>query len=156
MTDHASKFRKAVQACPDLTLREGMQAISSVNREKIIPDNTRSLTGSVDMDKDLRELFPTEHRWDYVVGYNGSDGIEKAYFIEVHPAETSEITCVIRKVQNLRAWAERNAADLWNMNAKKEIHWLSSGRYNLRFNDSHLRKLALAGVGSPKRHLVLK
>lgn len=156
MCNQNSSFEKAVYACPDLVLQIGMRAVSHVNREKIRPQNSRSLTGSVDLDKDLRDQFPAEHRWDYVVGYKGCDGEEKAFFIEVHPAETSEIKTVIRKARNLKAWAELNALRLWNMNSPREIHWVSSGRCNLRLNDSYRRQLALAGVGSPKGHMVLK
>ena len=97
MDDRESRFRKAVIACPDLTLRDGLQAVSPANREKIRPKDTRSVTGSIDIDEDLREQFPTDNRWDYAVGYRGSDAVEKAFFIEVHSAETSEIRCVVRK-----------------------------------------------------------
>ena len=155
MTDRNSRFRKAVTACADLTLWDGLQAVSTADREKIHTENTRSVTGSVNIDKDLENQFPTDNRWDYAVGYRGSDAVEKAFFIEVHSAETSEIRCVVRKAQSLKAWAERNAPDLWNMTLPREIHWVASGRCDLRLNDSYRRQLALAGVGSPKQYLEL-
>lgn len=156
MREPDSQFRKAVKACPDLTLHEGLQAVKPADRERIRPENTRSVTGSVDIDDDLRGSFPEDNRWDYAVGYRGSDDKEKAWFIEVHSAETSEISHVIRKAQALRAWAERCAPDLWNMTVPREIHWVASGRCALRLNDSYRRQLALAGVGSPKQYLVLR
>jgi hypothetical protein len=155
MCDQDSQFQTAVKACSDLTLRDGLQAVSPANRERIRPRDPRSVTGSVDIDEDLREQFPTENRWDYAVGYRGSDNIEKAFFIEVHSAETSEISCVIRKAQNLKAWAVHNAPDLWNMTVPREIHWVASGRCDLRLNDSYRRRLALVGLGSPKQYLEL-
>ena len=155
MCDQDSQFRTAVTACSDLTLRDGLQAVSPANRVRIRPRDPRSVTGSVDIDADLRERFPTDNRWDYAVGYKGSDNREKVFFIEVHSAETSEISCVIRKAQNLKAWAERNASDLWNMTVPREIHWVASGRCDLRLNDSYKRLLAKAGVGSPKQYLEL-
>ena len=155
MTERDSRFRKAVMACSDLTLREGLQAVSTADREKIHTENTRSVTGSVNIDKDLENHFPTDSRWDYAVGYRGSDNGERTYFIEVHPAETSEVRCVINKVRSLRAWAERSAPDLWNMTVPREIHWIASGRCNIRLNDSYRRQLAMEGVGSPKRYLEL-
>ena len=155
MRERDSRFRKAVAACSDLTLREGLQAVSSANRERIRPKDTRSVTGSVDIDEDLRDRFPTENRWDYAVGYRASDTVEKVFFIEVHSAETSEIFCVINKARKLKEWAEANAPDLWNMTLPREIHWVASGRCALRLNDSYRRRLAMAGVGSPKQSLEL-
>ncbi|HOO64639.1 MAG TPA: hypothetical protein PK364_12080 [Synergistaceae bacterium] len=155
MPDHKSQFRKAVVACSDVTLQEGLQALSPASREKIRPKNTRSVKGSVDLDKDLRDRLPAENRWDYVVGYEGNDNVERAFFIEVHPAETSEIRRMVRKAQSLKTWAERHAPDLWNMTIPREIHWVASGRCNLRLNDAYRRQLALAGVGSPKQYLEL-
>ncbi len=155
MDNRDSQFRQAVKACPDLTLRDGLQAVSPANRGKIRPKDTRSVTGSVDIDEDLKKKLPTDNRWDYAVGYKGSDTVEKVFFIEVHSAETSEIRCVINKARSLKAWAERNAPDLWNMTLPREIHWVASGRCDLRLNDSYRRQLALAGVGSPKQSLEL-
>jgi hypothetical protein len=155
MPDHKSQFRKAVVACSDVTLQEGLQALSPTSREKIRPKNTRSVKGSVDLDKDLRDRLPAENRWDYAVGYEGNDNVERAFFIEIHPAETSEIRRMVRKAQSLKTWAERHAPDLWNMTIPREIHWVASGRCNLRLNDAYRRQLALAGVGSPKQYLEL-
>ena len=80
MDDRESRFRRAVKACPDLTLRDGLQAVSPANRERIRPKEPRSVTGSVDIDEDLRELLPTDNRWDYAVGYRGNENREKAFF----------------------------------------------------------------------------
>jgi hypothetical protein len=150
-----SQFQKAVSACPDLTLKDGVEAIAHANRRKIRPQNPRSVTGSIDIDKDLKNQFPEDPRWDYAVGYKGSGGREKVYFIEVHPAETSEIGCVIQKVRALKIWAQCHAPDLWNMTIPREIHWVASGRCGIRLNDSYRRQLALSGLDSPKQYLIL-
>ena len=156
MRETGNSFQKAVEACADLTLRDGLQAISSASRERVHPKDPRYVTGSVDIDADLKVQFPGDNRWDYAVGYRTSEDMEKVYFIEVHPAETSEIRRVIAKVRHLKAWAERNARVLWNMTVPREIHWVASGRINLRMNDSYRRQLAMEGVGSPKRLLTLE
>lgn len=155
MPERDSRFQKAVAECLDLTLRDGLQAVSSANKERIRPKDTRSVTGSVNIDEDLKEKFPTENRWDYAVGYRVSDADEKVFFIEVHSAETSQISCVVQKAEHLKKWAESNAPALWNMTIPREIHWIASGRYDLRLNDSYRRRLALAGVSSPKKFLEL-
>lgn len=156
MHEPRSKFQKAVEACPDLTFRDGLQAITAADRDRVRTKDPRSVTGSADIDNDLRRQVPQDNRWDYAVGYQRSDDEEKAYFIEVHPAETGEIRCVINKVRHLKAWAERNARDLWNMTVPREIHWVASGRINLRMNDSYRRLLAMEGLGSPKKFLALE
>ena len=79
MTDRNSRFRKAVTACADLTLRDGLQAVSTADREKIHTENTRSVTGSVNIDKDLENQFPTGNRWDYAV-YKGDTELPKRTF----------------------------------------------------------------------------
>ena len=150
-----SQFRRAAEACPALSLCDGLQALSRGARDKIRPRNTRSVTGSVDIDKDLKNDFPEDNRWDYAVGYRCKDK-EKVFFVEVHPAQTSEITCVIRKAKSLKAWAETSAPELWNMTVPREIHWVASDKCNLRLNDSYRRQLALCGVGSPKQSLILE
>ena len=156
MPEPRSKFQKAVEACSDLTFREGLQAIAAANRGRICPTDPRSVTGSIDIDKDLQRLFPKDNRWDYAVGYRRNDAEESVYFIEVHPAETGEVRRVIAKVRHLKAWAGRNTHDLWNMTVPREIHWVASGRVNLRMNDSYKRLLAMEGLDSPKKCLVLE
>lgn len=153
MSERVSRFRKAIDACLELSLRDGLQALSSADRQRIHPQNPRSVTGSVDIDGDLRASFPEDNRWDYAVGYHGGDGMEKAWFIEVHPAETSEIKHVLQKVQALKVWARQHAPELWAM--PRQLHWVASGRCSIRLNDAYRRKLALAGLGSPKETLDL-
>ncbi len=149
-----SEFRKAVGACPALTLQNGLQALGG-DRNIIKPKDTRSLTGSVNIDECLKQSHPNDNRWDYAIGYRGHNGTEKAYFIEVHPAQTSEIKCVIEKARNLRKWAEVNASALWNMTIPREIHWVASGGYNISPNDRRLLKLKEERISSPQRELVL-
>jgi len=153
MSEPSSRFQKAIDACPQLKLRDGLQALSSADRQRIHPQNPRSVTGSVDIDRDLRASFPEDNRWDYAVGYRGADDREKAYFIEVHPAETSEVKRILQKARALSDWARQHAPELWAM--PRQLHWVASGRCHIRLNDAYRRQLALAGLGSPKEMLDL-
>lgn len=77
--------------------------------------------------------------------------IEKSLFYRgSFCCKTSEISCVIRKAQNLKAWAERNASDLWNMTVPKKFIGLHQGDAICVWNDSYKRLLAKAGVGVPE------
>ena len=51
------------------------------------------MQGSLDIDNQVKAIYPDEPRWDYTLAYG-----DNIYFFEVHPAETSEIDKVIDKV----------------------------------------------------------
>jgi len=69
MHEPRSKFQKAVEACPDLTFRDGLQAITAADRDRVRTKDPRSVTGSADIDNDLRRQVPQDNRWDYAVSY---------------------------------------------------------------------------------------
>ena len=82
----STTFKSIVQAIPAIAgaYREGLQALESKDAGKVKPQNPRKLSGSVYLDKCLETTNHHDARWDYVIGYS-----EKAYFVEVHPANTS-------------------------------------------------------------------
>jgi hypothetical protein len=73
-------------------LKEGESQLIAVN-------NTRLLEGSVDIDACTLKNHPNEARWDYAIGYES-----KAYFVEIHPADTSNVNEVIKKAEWLKQW----------------------------------------------------
>ena len=87
-------FESIVQAIPAIAsaYRDGLQALESKDAGKVKPQNPRNLSGSVYLDKCLEKTNPHDARWDYVIGY-----CEKAYFVEVHPANTSNVDEVVKK-----------------------------------------------------------
>ena len=101
------KFKAAVEATQEI--REGycngLQALGG-NAAKVAVTDTRKLNGSVDIDACTLELYPNETRWDYAIGYD-----EKAYFLEVHPANTSNVKEMIQKADWLKQWLQRKASD---------------------------------------------
>ena len=93
-------FESIVQAIPAIAsaYRDGLQALESKDAGKVKPQNPRNLSGSVYLDKCLEKTNPHDARWDYVIGY-----CEKAYFVEVHPANTSNVDEVVKK----KNWLDR-------------------------------------------------
>lgn len=89
-------------------------------------DDTRKLEGSVDIDKCTRDIYPDKSRWDYALGYD-----EKAYFIEVHPASTSDVATMIAKSKWLKEWLKEKAKDLEVLKANDNYYWLATGKIKI-------------------------
>lgn len=64
---------------------------------KVKAEDGRKLQGSVDIDACTKGKYPNDARWDYAIGYDG-----KAMFVEVHPANTSNVREMESKVAILK------------------------------------------------------
>ena len=64
-------FREAVEATPNLsgTFRDGLQALRAEDKPHIDVENTRKLSGSVDLDAALQRAEPSANRWDFAIAY---------------------------------------------------------------------------------------
>ena len=128
-------------------LKNGLQALGS-NSSKVKPSNTRKCEGSVNIDDAVERKFPSSNRWDYAVGYNS-----KTYFIEVHPADTSEVKTVLEKLTWLKTFLIENTPEL--NKEPKSFHWIASGGVHILPNSPQARKLALSGISQPVRQFTL-
>lgn len=146
-----SKFERALQAVGGLRMQRGLKALGN-NSSKVACKDSHMILGSVDLDKDLKDQMPQDSRWDYVIGYENNKE-EKAFFVEVHPAHTSEISQIVKKAQWLKEWAEMNAKELWGM--KHLIYWIATDGVHIRSNDHGLKKLSQLGVSRPVPRLDL-
>lgn len=135
----STTFKSIVQAIPAIAgaYREGLQALESKDAGKVKPQNPRKLSGSVYLDKCLKTTNPHDARWDYVIGYR-----EKAYFVEVHPANTSNVDEVVKKKKWLEVWLKTNALDLKAMMAGTGYYWIASGKVAILPNSPQARKVA--------------
>lgn len=135
----STTFKSIVQAIPAIAgaYREGLQALESKDAGKVKPQNPRKLSGSVYLDKCLKTTNPHDARWDYVIGYS-----EKAYFVEVHPANTSNVNEVVKKKKWLDVWLKTNALDLKAMMAGTSYYWIASGKVAILPNSPQARKIA--------------
>lgn len=135
----STTFKSIVHAIPAIAgaYREGLQALESKDAGKVKPQNPRKLSGSVYLDKCLKTTNPHDARWDYVIGYS-----EKAYFVEVHPANTSNVDEVVKKKKWLDVWLKTNALDLKAMMAGTGYYWIASGKVAILPNSPQARKIA--------------
>ena len=151
-------FQAAVGAAEHLHLKSGLNAVKATEGGGQLQavDSTKIL-GSVEMDGDCRAAYPQSARWDYVIGYDRA-GEAVAYFVEVHSADTSQVSKMERKLEWLLQFLDREPqAKLSRI--KREIHWVASHGINIpkhlpqyRRLNTMLRKRGLQG---PVKHLTL-
>jgi hypothetical protein len=153
----ASRFHAAVDAADHLQWRAGLQAVKPGEGKGLISANAAHLLGGACIDHDCRAAHPRSARWDYVIGVERS-AKPVAHFIEVHSAETCEVSKMADKLAWLRTYLEAPAQSLL-AKLQREYHWVASGRINIPKNtpqyralNSNLRKLGLKG---PVKHLTL-
>lgn len=138
VTSRENVFQAAVLATPDVASGycKGLQAMKGNSSMLRVSDN-RCLMGSVDIDDSTKNLYPHDARWDYAVGYK-----DKAYFVEVHPANTSNVVEMLHKVNWLETWLKEKATELANIR-EGNFYWVPSGRVAILKSSPQYRKLAL-------------
>lgn len=138
----SNKFKAAVEATPDIKncYQPGLKAMGSYST-KISLSNSTLCNGSVDIDECVKAKYPNSNRWDYCFGYNS-----KAYFVEVHSANTSEVGTMLNKLQWLKDWLVNKAPELNKIKAKPPYYWVMSGKYAILPNSSQARQIAAAGL----------
>ena len=138
-------FKEAVESITDLNggYKIGLQALGA-NSKKVSVKRTKELLGSVDIDSCTQKIYPGDARWDYAVGYR-----QEVIFIEVHPADTSDVSGMIKKVQWLEKWLKEKARNLVEMGRDDSYYWIPSGRNNILKTSSQYKSLS-------KHKLVIK
>ena len=131
-------FKNSVRKCMDIkdALKSGLSALKA-NSKYVKVTNTKLLDGSVDIDEAVRDKYPEDSRWDYVVGY-----ANEAFFIEVHPAATSNIDDMVKKVKWLKNWLASSAPDLKSLHKIEVYYWIPSGRVSILKGSVQDRKIA--------------
>jgi hypothetical protein len=82
-------FKRAVELAPDLkeALHGGLRALRRADRQHVAAEDTRLITGSVDIENCLKDKYPNNPQWDYAIGHRPKNRTEEVvYWIEVHPA----------------------------------------------------------------------
>ncbi len=104
-------FPEAVRSTPEIAtaLKPGLAAVEHKYRNRLQPQNTRFVTGSVDLDGTLQAALPDANRWDYAIGYRPNGETHKVFFAEVHPASTAEVKRVLEKKRWLDSWLSGRA-----------------------------------------------
>ncbi|MCY3838061.1 MAG: hypothetical protein OXH09_05330 [Gammaproteobacteria bacterium] len=151
-------FRAAVEATPPPTskaYRPGLQALSAAHRRQISSDDSRRLTGSIDLDAALVATQPNAPRWDYGIGYRHGRR-EYAVWVEVHGAQTNKVGDVLKKLHWLKGWLAGPGERLLRLTdggaPTPAFVWLASGPIRLPPTSRHARQASQAGV-FPRKEL---
>ncbi|MDR0865987.1 MAG: hypothetical protein LBO74_13795 [Candidatus Symbiothrix sp.] len=128
-------FKEAVEITPEIVngFQTGLTALGK-HKEKIAVSNTRLLEGSVDIDLTTKPLYPHENRWDYALAYD-----KKVYFVEVHPANTSEVDVVLKKLQWLKDWLKNKAPHISSLKADAPYYWIQSSNFAIKTSPQYRR-----------------
>jgi len=150
-------FRKALPLELVGSFREGLQALKGGHRARVVCENSRRLTGSVDVDQALASRHPIDSRWDYGIGIQNPQGKERAIWVEVHPAATSNVTEVINKLRWLKNWLKTEAPGLDRLTrgiaGETGFYWVATSGVNIRKGSPQARQLAVAGLDFPRRQI---
>jgi len=137
-----NKFQQAVEATPEIKncYQTGLKGLGN-HSTKIILSNTSSCEGSVDIDTCVTSKYPNDSRWDYCLSYKG-----ETYFIEVHTANTREVSTVLKKLQWLKDWLISSAPELNKLKSKQPFYWIQSGNYSILPDSPQARSMAQKGL----------
>lgn len=154
----ANSFKEAVENTPEISggYCPGLQALGANSAKVSLADN-RLTSGSVDIDDQTKDLYHDDNRWDYAIGYN-----DLTYFVEVHPAQTSEVDCVLKKLAWLKQWLRTKATGCPEQKRLNDLPkgipsfiWVQSGKGAILAGSKQAKSIAVAGL-KPVPHLHLK
>lgn len=149
----ANKFKEAVESTEEVKdgYCKGLQALKNADRSKVSCSDTSKLDGSLDIDTNVKSLYPNSERWDYAISYSG-----KTCYCEVHPAETSEVTKMIGKLAWLKQWLKDKAPSIKALPAYNPKYvWVASGRVNVLPTSREAKRISSSGI-TLTGHLNLK
>lgn len=135
-------FKNNVEALPAISdcYQPGLQGLGT-DSKRVSLGNTRKCQGSVNLDACLQVTYPHANRWDYIFSYEN-----KVYFVEVHPAQTSEVRTVLNKLNWLKNWLITQAPSIEKQKAKGCFVWIASGRMAIIPTSPQYRLLIQSGL----------
>ncbi len=140
-------FREAVDASSDLkgAWEAGLQALREADRQRLSPEETRRLRGSVYVEGRLETRYPSQRQWDYAIGFQPTNFTDEVvYWIEVHPANNREVKVVLEKLEALRKWLREQATELNRM--RRSFIWVSSGKTTFTLTTAQRKRFTLLGL----------
>jgi hypothetical protein len=150
-------FQKAVSDTPDLgkhAYHAGLKALTAAHRKRIQQGEARIL-GSINLDGALCQRYPNEPRWDYGIGIQKGNK-PYAIWVEVHPANTSNVSEVLLKLRWLKGWLSGQATQLHALTPpQRAYHWIATDGVHITSNSPEARQLAQAGLTMPREVLKL-
>lgn len=131
-------------------VKQGLQGIKSCDRSKFNVSNTKKLNISIDLDECLKSLYPNDNRWDYLlIVYDEVEG----YFVEIHPANTSDVAVMIAK----KNWLKKEILDkLFSSvcRSKYKIVWVATNGVHILKTSKQYKQLIKENL-LPKRVCVI-
>jgi len=149
------RFQDAIANSNDVrdAFQAGIQALSAIDRDKLSFTNTRKISGSLNLDAAVAELYPNAPRWDYGIGIKKTEGSDKAIWVEVHPADANQVQKMIDKLGWLKNWLNNRARDLMTITENDVPYvWVASGHVSFQRASPQAKRLALAGIRFPMEH----
>jgi hypothetical protein len=140
-------FKEATENTPGLETKYkvGLQALRAEDKTHIRAEDTRRLTGSIDVDSAYREADPDGNRWDFAIAYlHTNRKTEYVYWVELHTAMDSEVKVVIKKAAWLLQWLKTTGILLATF--EREILWVSSGVTRLTLSAPQRKQMAEVGL----------
>ncbi|MDR0866547.1 MAG: hypothetical protein LBO74_16685 [Candidatus Symbiothrix sp.] len=140
-------FKEAVETTLEVAtgFQTGLTALGGY-KTKISVSNTRLLEGSVDIDLCTTALYPNDNRWDYALAYD-----KQVYFVEVHTANTSEVSVVLKKLQWLKDWLSNQAPNINKLKAQAPYYWIQSNGFAIPKTSRQYRQISQAQLKPIKR-----
>ena len=150
-------FQQAVLNTPGLgggTYCPGLRALTNKHRARVKPGEVQIL-GSVNIEQALHQCYPNKPIWDYAIGVQKGNK-PYAIWVEVHPANTSNVSEVLLKLRWLKEWLSSRATQLHALTPlQKAYHWIATNEVGISLNSPQARQLAKAGMTMPRRVLIL-
>lgn len=147
-------FKQAVEATSDVMhcYMEGKLAIPQNERNKIELADPVKCGGRLFIDECLinQNKYLKDNRWDYAIDYNG-----KVYFIKIHPATSSQVSVMEKKLQWLEDWLNHSAPEIKALKSRNPYHWIQTKDNHIDKYSSYQRRIDGMGL-KPVRKLVLK
>lgn len=122
-------FKEAVNSTPDVSscYQEGLTAFGKY-ADKIKVPSQEKIGGSLDIDSATAKRYPDAARWDYALSYD-----DEVFYIEIHPAITSEVAKMAKKLQWLKKWLTTDAPEINKLTTKTKqpYYWIQSSNCNI-------------------------
>lgn len=120
-------------------IKGGLQAMGAYSG-RVDGAIRRAFVDSIDLDEATRPAHPNDHRWDYLIGHATTSNVVG---VEVHSAETSQVSVVIEKKKRSRTHLQPHLAAGTSVAA---WYWVASGKVSFPTFDK--QKIRLAQEGS--------
>lgn len=165
MADNFVKEFELLGAPYSEAVEVGLRALKDEHRKKVHIADPRRLSGSIDIDTVLARdrVHGREPRWDYGIGFRLSEGTKDyAVWVEVHDADASAVSDMLKKLGWLKDWLRTSSANLEALTRATSDEtgvaaytWLATGRVNLTRTSRWAKQIAKEGLSFPSRELRL-